>query len=131
MKRFSYSLYILIVGVFMLSIVTCGSTDPRVELTSHIQKIVSILKQNHDDADKAATAVKAYVSDNLNEIKSLVGQIREMDSSADAGTKLDVRMVFVQTHLIDSIDKLEKDDPGLMNSSKVEEALKPLFEVFK
>jgi hypothetical protein len=40
-------------------------------------------------------------------------------------------MIFEHTRLIDSLDQLEKNDPGLMNDPQVAEALKPLFEVFK
>jgi Flp pilus assembly protein TadD len=131
MKRFAYSLFIGMFCALVLTIAACGSQNPRMELTSYIDKIVSILKAHQNNAGQAAAALKDFVRDNLDRIGSLVAEIKKQSGSAEADQELDSAMIFEHTRLIDSLDQLEKNDPGLMNDPQVAEALKPLFEVFK
>jgi Flp pilus assembly protein TadD len=131
MKRFAYSLFIGMFCALVLTIAACGSQNPRMELTSYIDKIVSILKAHQNNAGQAAAALKDFVRDNLDRIGSLVTEIKKQSGSAEADKELDSAMIFEHTRLIDSLDQLEKNDPGLMNDPQVAEALKPLFEVFK
>ncbi len=131
MKRFAYSLFIWMFCALLLTIAACGSQNPRMELTSYIDRIVSILKAHQDNAGQAAAALKAFVRDNLDRIKGLVAEIGQQSGSAEAEQGLDSAMIFEHTRLIDSLNQLEEHDPGLMNDPQVAEALKPLFEVFK
>jgi hypothetical protein len=129
MKRFSHSLFIWIFCAILLNIIACGTQNPRMELTSYIEKIVTILKENHNNAGGAAEALKAFVRDNLDRIKTLVTELKGESGSAEAG--LDTTMIFEHTKLINSLDQLEQEDPGLMNDPQIAETLKPLFEVFQ
>ncbi|MBN1797157.1 MAG: hypothetical protein JW822_01180 [Spirochaetales bacterium] len=132
MNRGSYSL--LMCGfctLILFGIFTCGAPAPELELTSHMDNIVSIIKEYRSDAASAASALEQYINNNLAEIKNLVKTLETRTSSQKDESELNVDMIFKHTRIIEGIMQLEEEEPALMNDARIEQALKPLFEVFK
>ncbi len=131
MKRVSHSL--LMYGFFALILFgffACGTAGPELELTAHMDKIVSILKENRADAAQAAASLKQYIADNLADIKNLAKTLATKSSTQADESGVDIDMIFKHTQIIENIIQLEQEEPVLMNDSRIEQALKPLYEVF-
>ena len=131
MKRGLNPFLLIICALAVIIIFCCGAANPQTELTTHMEKIVSILKEHGDDTNQAASSLKEYVDNNLDTIKNIMTKIEENNASKPDKDKLDINLIFRHTEIIKNLKKLEQEKPALMNDQKVKEALKPLFEALK
>jgi hypothetical protein len=132
MKSVSHSLFRCCMCVLILFVfIACGTPEPESQLTAHMDNIVSLVMENRTDAGQAAIALKQYVDDNINDIERLLDTLETQNSSQDDETKLNVDMIFRHTQIMDRIIQLEQEEPALMNDARIEQALKPLFDIFK
>jgi uncharacterized membrane protein len=131
MKRGLNSVLLIISALTVVVIFGCPEANPQTELTAHMERIVSILKEYQDDANKASSSLKDYINNNLASIKNIIAKIEEKSVAAEDKGKPDIKLIFRHTRIIKDLEALEQEKPLLMNDEKVKEALRPLFEVLK
>ena len=131
MKRGLHSFLLVICTLALSAVFSCAQDSPQMELTTHMEKIISILKENQDDANLASASLKEYVDGNLAAIKNIIIKIEEYNANKKEKDKPVISLIFRHEQIIKELKTLEQEKPNLMKDEKVKEALKPLFEALK
>ena len=127
-----YTVVTLLYLSFVLLVFGCGQSSPLEKFVNHLDKIVSILEQNDDDTEKAASEAEKYLNDNLDEISQLVSKINSPEEIKKIKEGLEnTDFVFLLSSIIDRISVLEKKNPALMQDSRIIKALQPLNDLFR
>ncbi len=125
MKRFAFAICACVLAAVVSG---CAETPAEDKYLSHWEKIVSLVSTNKNDAAKASAAVKDYLKNNLDEMKSLAAKFGDTAARKLVDDPGFIRRVI---ELIDNINTIQKENPGLFNGADLNAALTPLTDLMK